>query len=319
MKTSLIATILNEEENILVFLESLLTQTTKPQEVIIVDGGSSDQTINHIQKFIKEHKFSFRFSISTKKGNRSVGRNEAIRQAKGDIILISDPGCILDKEWVREILKPFQHTDTDVVAGYYESKAETTFQKCLVPYVLVMPDRVNPNNFLPATRSMGIRKYVWKEMGGFDESYSHNEDYVFARKLKKMNKKIVFARKAIVYWIPRKNIHDAFIMFKRFAYGDMEAGIIRPKVIVVFLRYLLVALLLGIFVINHENFIWYIMGIGFTLYIFWSISKNYRYVKDWHALYFLPILQFTSDIAVLQGSWNGLVSRKLPRRHKEAI
>ena len=239
MKISLITTIFNEEKSIKEFLAGLSGLSLMPDEVIIVDGGSTDQTLAKIAEFRDDTKLPFDFIIATKKGNRSVGRNEGVRIAKGEIIAFTDAGCILDKDWLKEITKPFADRSVDVAAGYYAARAETIFQKCLVPYVLVMPDKVNPDSFLPATRSMAIRKSVFEKMGGFDPKYSHNEDYVFARKLRFEGRTIVFAPKAIVNWIPRRTLKEAYTMFWRFAYGDIEAGILRPKVLLIFTRYVL--------------------------------------------------------------------------------
>jgi len=309
MKVSVIITILNEEENIKIFLDSLLIQTSQPYEVIIVDGGSKDKTLKVIDRFKKDHKMSFSLLILSKKGNRSIGRNEGVRRAKSDIIAFTDVGCILDKNWVKEIQKPFMEVEVDVVAGNYREDAKTIFQMCLVPYVLVMPDKIDPNNFLPATRSMAIRKRIFIKMGGFDVRYSHNEDYVFARKLKLQKKKIVFARAAIVYWIPRNNFTEAFTMFKRFACGDMEAGILRKKVIFLFLRYLFgLCLILAMIFTSKYYLTWLVISL-LIFYLFWSVYKNFKYIKKIQAFYLLPLIQLTADIAVMIGSLEGFLKK----------
>ena len=122
---SLILTVYNEENTIERFLDSVLKQSVLPSEVVIVDGGSSDQTALKV----KSEKLRFKnknidLIFKTWVGNRSVGRNEAIRLAKSDIILITDAGCELDKNWVREISRPFRKVEkvervgrVDLVAG----------------------------------------------------------------------------------------------------------------------------------------------------------------------------------------------------------
>ena len=107
MKVSVIITILNEEENIKIFLDFLLIQTSQPYEVIIVDGGSKDKTLKVIDHFKKAHKIPFSLLILSKKGNRSIGRNEGVGRAKCDIIAFTDAGCVLDKNWLKETQKPF--------------------------------------------------------------------------------------------------------------------------------------------------------------------------------------------------------------------
>lgn len=310
-KESLVVTIFNEENAIVDFLNSVLFQEKNPDEVIIVDGGSSDNTAKVVRCFIKNSKSNINFRLFVKKGNRSIGRNEAIKKAKGDIVLITDAGCILDKNWVKNITKPFLDRKVDVVAGYYRAKTKTVFQKCLTPYVLVMPDKVDPKSFLPATRSMAIRKEVWKELGGFDERYSHNEDYVFANKLRDRGKKIVFRKDAIVYWIPRESFKEAYTMFRRFAYGDIEAGIVRDRVLLLFARYSLLMYLLLYFSFTKSFTLLLIIFGGVILYIAYIIWKNIRYVKKLNGLYLLPALQITADLAVMHGSFMGAIKRIL--------
>lgn len=205
MKVSFIATVYNEGASIGGLLESIFSQSKLPDEIIIVDGGSTDNTISEISTFkFPASCLDARIRLIFKKGNRSVGRNEAIKNATNEIIVCSDAGCILDKNWVKNIVKPFKNPDVDVVAGYYEGKANTFFQKCLVPYVLVMPDKINVDDFLPASRSMAFKKSIWKKIGKFPEEFSNNEDYVFAKRLKKHNAKIIFEKKGNSFLVSEK-------------------------------------------------------------------------------------------------------------------
>lgn len=303
MKVSFVATVFNEEKTIDVFLKSIFSQSRMPDEIIIVDGGSTDSTVAKIKNF------SGKSTILIKKGNRSVGRNEAIKRARNEIIVCSDAGCVLDKNWVKNIIKPFNDPKVDVVAGYYKGKPKNIFQKCLIPYVLTMSDKINIEDFLPATRSMAFRKSIWKKAGGFDEKYSHNEDYVFAKRLREIRANIFFEKKAIVSWTPLGNIKNIFKMFFRFAFGDAESGILREKVIFIFVRYILSAYVLLLSFLEKSPIPLYTVILGLFFYILWSIKKNYRYVENLKAFFFLPLLQFTSDFAVMFGTGLGFLKR----------
>lgn len=307
MKVSFIATVYNEQNTVKLLLKSLFSQTKFPDEIIIVDGGSTDKTISEISsfKFPNSHKKA-NIKLIFKKGNRSVGRNEAIKRAKSGIIACSDAGCILKNDWIEQITEPFKKSDTEVVSGYYEGKPLTAFQKCLIPYFLVMPDRINPDNFLPAARSMAFKKSIWRKAKGFDEKYSHNEDYVFAKKLRKMKTKVVFNKNAIVYWMPMENLKQAWTAFYRFSFGDAQAGIFRPKVALIFLRYVLGFYILVLYLTTGITFFLNILITLFTLYTVWTIVKNYKYVKNKACFYFLPAIQFISDIAVMSGTSIGI-------------
>lgn len=301
--SSLICTVLNEEKNIEKFIDSIASQTVKPTEIIIVDGGSLDSTVNLIIHKQKEYKNKLNLNVLIKKGNRSVGRNIGIKNAKSKIIILTDAGCILDKNWVNNIVKPFENKSTDVVAGYYKGKPKNIFEKCLIPFVLVMEDKLKPKEFLPATRSMAIKKSVWRKIGGFNEKLSNNEDYAFANKLKDSGYNIKFEKSAIVYWLPRSSFKSTFRMFYRFAYGDIEAKILRVNVLLTILRYIIGIYLLILIPIMKSVYLNSFIIVLLVSYLIWSINKNYKYVRNPKALFYLPLLQFTADLAVVSGSF----------------
>ena len=95
----LIVTVLNEESTIQDLLESIEKQTRLPDEVVIVDGGSTDFT----QKILARWNPPCPYRWLVKKGNRSVGRNEAVVQLKSELIAITDAGCILESDWLEKI------------------------------------------------------------------------------------------------------------------------------------------------------------------------------------------------------------------------
>ncbi len=296
LKVSLCITVFNEEKHIGRLLESIAHQTRTPDEVVIVDGGSTDETVGGITNYELRIK---NLKILTKKGNRAVGRNEAIVQAKGNIIAITDAGCELDSHWLEALIKPFTDPKTHVVSGYYAGKPKNVFEKSLVPYVLVMPDRVNPSLFLPSTRSMAMKKSVWEQMGGFPEAYRWNEDYVFSKQLVENNIPIVFAQKAIVYWFPRETFWGAWKMFYAFAKGDAQSRIFRPKVLFLFLRYII-----GLYLLYTA---FWLAVVWFAVYLVWAVIKNYKYVGNLQAIIYLPLLQLCADSAVMAGTIKGSI------------
>jgi glycosyltransferase involved in cell wall biosynthesis len=162
MKVSLITTVLNEEKSIKSFLASVQGQARLPDEFIIVDGGSTDLTIERI----KTHELKIKnLILIRKKGNRSTGRNEAIRHSTGSIIAVSDAGCILEKNWLKNIIKPLGNKDIDIASGFYRPIADSIFGKSLSAYTCVMPDKIDRKNFLPSSRSVDFRKEAWKKVG----------------------------------------------------------------------------------------------------------------------------------------------------------
>ena len=306
LKISLIITVLNEASTILKLIKSIQCQTLLPSEIIIVDGGSTDATLEIILAFSKKFP-QLNLRAVLVKGNRSCGRNTAIKLAKFDWIAITDAGCTLEVNWLAELIKKQTATNADVVAGYYQGLSESKFQNALIPYVLVMPDKLakfETEVFLPATRSMLISKQIWKKAGGFDEGLSDNEDYAFSHKLVNCGAKIIFCKTAVVNWQPPNNLVKSAKMFYRFARGDAQAKIFRPKVLLIFLRYFLGLITLVCFKSNLNLSIIIIFGTFFS-YSIWAILKNYRYAfKSW---VWLPIIQVVSDISIILGTMAGLM------------
>ena len=317
MKVSFITTVFNEENSISVFLDSLFSQTVLPFEIIIVDAGSTDDTVSIAEKKIQEFKkFNKRIfvKILAKNGNRSIGRNRAIEEATGDIIACSDVGCVLNKDWLKLITAPFNIRNVDIVSGFYKPIANTVFEKCLATYTCVMPDKVNPAIFLPSARSVAFKKSVWKKIGGYSEELDTCEDLVFAKKIQKAGCKFFFEKNAIVYWPQRKNFAEAFGQFFTYAQGDGQALYFRPQTPFLFGRYIVASSILLLGVVTQNNFFILSLLILFLLYLMWAIVKNFKYVKKIKALFILPTLQLIADVAVLFGTLLGIVKRFIAKK-----
>lgn len=311
-EVTIIVTILNEEQTITALIRSFAEQTVQPVGVVIVDGGSSDRTRVVVQDCINRYK-NIRIHFATRPGNRSVGRNFAVEQSSTNLIACTDAGCVPEADWLENLLKTYEATKKPVVAGYYKGNYESLFQKAVIPYALVMPDAVDEKNFLPATRSLLFEKSVWEELGGFDESLGDNEDYAFAKLLEKREIPIAFAVDAVVTWQPRKTLGDFYNMIFRFARGDIQAKIVRPKVVLIFVRYVIATVTFLVLSLHQlSNGIIFLL-VALFIYSSWAVLKNLRYVGS--AWFWLPILQICSDIAVMGGSITGL--QKLSFKSKQ--
>ncbi|KUK79339.1 MAG: sugar transferase related protein [Microgenomates bacterium 39_7] len=315
-KVSLIVTVLNEEKTIKKLLEAIAAQTKTPDELIIVDGKSSDKTIKIIRSFInKQQKINtlFRKNFVLKilpNSNRAQARNWAIKNAKHPLIAITDAGCVPQPNWLANLVSTYQKNNSPIVGGYFYGLPSTPFEQAVVTYTLEMPDRVNPDSFIPTTRSVLITKKVWQELGKFDEKLTTNEDFPFFFFARQQGIGISFAKNALVGWMPRKNLKEFSKMIFGFAKGDIEAGIIRPKVQLLFGRYLLVLMALLFLIFGRGiPLLQLLPAILFWLliYLLWAIWKNIKYVPD--GWYWLPIMQLLADATVMAGSISGLVNR----------
>lgn len=301
LKITLIVTVYNEEETIKRLLDAVKKQTRLPDEMVIVDADSNDYTVSLIQKHALQK--SIPITVLVQKGNRSVGRNTAIQKAKYDWIAITDAGCIPRPYWLEAIEQCQLKTNAMVIAGNQLGKPSNSFEEAVIPYVLVMQDKIKDGSYLPATRSVLLKKKVWLEVEKFNEKLSLNEDFAFFKKIQTRKYKIAICKKAIIEWLPRKNVLEFFKMITAFATGDAQAGIYRPKVYFLFFRYFLGITILCLLFSLHTVVASYFLFIVASGYTFWSIQKNITYAPT--GWYWLPVLQVLADVGVMYGTLKG--------------
>lgn len=302
MKVSLCVTVFNEVKNIDVLINSLRFQTVVPDEIIIVDAGSTDGTVEKIKVFKKVR------LIISKGASIARGRNIAVKNAKNPIIVMTDAGCVCDKKWVSEIVKPFRKSETQVVAGFYRMSGNSSFQIALKPFLGIMPEKFDKKRFLPSTRSIAFRKSAWKQVHGFSEKYDRaGEDTDFNRKIINEGIEIARAPKAIVDWEVPEDLIDSMKKFFFYSRGDVQSGDYLTshniKVMTVFIRYFIFLFLLFFSFIYTSLAVIFILI--FCLYLIWSVYKHRRFVKGWKARAYTAIIQIASDLAVMAGFLSG--------------
>ena len=223
-KVSIIATVLNEHESIRLFLDDLLTQTRRPDEIVIVDAGSTDGTIEQVRSIADANPI---VKLLVEEGcNVARGRNFAIRRATSAYIAITDAGSRVDRRWLEELMIPFgMDHSVDVVGGRTEIEAKSSFEQWLG--FLNRPfEKIDFENYLPTARSLGLKKSCWEAVGGFPEELTMwSEDTVFLQRLKSHNCKVAFTPNAIVYWRPRRNLREFWNQYYEYGKGDGEAKI----------------------------------------------------------------------------------------------
>jgi glycosyltransferase involved in cell wall biosynthesis len=318
MKNSLVITVLNEEKTIKKLLKSLENQIKKPDETIFVDGGSLDRTFKIIENWKDKFK-DLRIKVFLKKGATiAQGRNFGVKKAKGEIIVMTDAGCILHRDWFKKITDPFEKGEVDIVAGFYRMTGETIFQKCLACYLGILPEKLNPKNFMPSARSIAFKKEIWERVGGFNEKLERaGEDTLFNYRAKRLGAKFITVPDALVDWEMPKTWREAIKKFYIYAKGDGQAGIWwdpskkitthNLKINTIYLRYFLGALFfLGGFFLK---FFWLLLFFAFLIYLLWAVFKNYNYVRKISAIFYLPAIQIVSDFSVMTGFLAGLRKR----------
>ena len=198
MNVSLISTVKNEVGNVDKLINSILTQTFFPNEIIIVDAGSTDGTLEKLLAWGK--KINNLKILIVPECNRSQGRNIAIENSSNDIIAVTDFGCTLHNDWLKEITFPIIEREYDAVAGFYYHRDKNIFSIANSFFTHLAVSEVNPELFLPSTRSIAFQKKVWQEIGGFNEHFIFGEDTLFSSTIRNNNYKVKFVPSALVEW-----------------------------------------------------------------------------------------------------------------------
>lgn len=208
MKVSLISTVLNEDKNIDFFIKSIVDQKKRPNEFIIVDGGSTDKTFQILKRFGKNHKWIKVFR--KKEYNISQGRNYAIKKAKNKTIATCDAGGKYKKDWLEKLIKNF---NGEVSFGTDKPLIKNNFQKTLSKKVL-------HKKVVGSSRNMIFLKKIWAEVGGYPEDMLIGEDTLFDQRIKEKGYKITKIPNAICEWEMRNDLKSVKRQYYRYGYWD---------------------------------------------------------------------------------------------------
>lgn len=224
MKFALIATVYNEGPHIRDFVESLNAQTDMVDEVVLLDGGSSDLTVSLIKKVISE-RINFSLIVDDTCNRRyfvgpiARGRNIAISYTSADVILVTDAGCILDPNWISNMKKCFL-SGSEVVSGGYSALPGNRFQAYISDVFCPHISPVRVKDYIPSSRSLGFKRELWEKVGGYPENSYTAEDTLFALRLFEQTDKVSFAKNAVVYWQLPESFRS--LMKKVYNYGVGE-------------------------------------------------------------------------------------------------
>lgn len=222
LPASIVATVRNEINTIESFLKSLLSQSVSPAEIIIVDGASNDGTSEILDKYSKQNKIK----VITKDCNIAQGRNAGIREARNNIIAVTDAGCVVTETWLENILKCFlSESQPDVVAGNFRFICKSRFEEA-VTLATFPPDRDNTESatYYPSSRSVAFTRDAWKKANGYPEWLYAGEDTLFSFRLRQLGYHFLFAKEAIVYWRPRETWKALFKQRFNYARGNARVG-----------------------------------------------------------------------------------------------
>jgi len=203
---SVVTTVKNEEDNITLLLDSLFKLDYAGKvEIVVVDGGSSDRTIQIVSNYPN-------LKLITTKCNISEGRNIGIRNSTGDIVAFIDGDCVAETDWIRNIVRYFlEDSETGVVGGPYIPLGNGG--------IVQSYSALYQGSYFPKTSgfttyshiasgNVAIRREIVGKIGGFDPEADQFEDEDINYRISKLGLKLFFADDARVFHKYRESFRD---------------------------------------------------------------------------------------------------------------
>jgi glycosyltransferase involved in cell wall biosynthesis len=339
VRISLILTVLNEAESLPRLLDSITAQMRAPDEIVVVDGGSTDATLDVLHANAQRLPLKI---ISQPGANISQGRNAAIRAATGDIICSTDAGVRLNEHWIEELVKLLEdskdeggrrkdaktNSSFDVVSGFFLPDAQTVFEIALAATTLPALADIRPDKFLPSSRSIAFRKTAWDAVGGYPEWLDYCEDLIFDFALRNAGCQFAFAPRAVAHFRPRPNPRAFFKQYYQYARGDGKANLWFKRHVIRYVTYL-VALPLMIALTFAAPLIALPLWFFAAAFMFFTpyrrlapMQREMSLSERLGAIMWVPVIRVTGDVAKMIGypvgvAWRGRNRTRIATRADE--
>lgn len=263
---SIIIPVYNEEKVIADCLKSLDHQTYNPIEAIIVDDGSTDETIR-IMKNYRLYHVNWQFFTQNHLGPGSA-RNLGAAKAKGKILVFVDADMTFDNSFLEDITKPILKGKT--IGTFSKNEMVTNSQNiwsvCWNINRNLPKDRMIPENY-PNTAPVfrAILKEKFDEVGGFDRTGEYTDDWSLSRKL---GVKSTLAKGAIYYHSNPSNLKEVWQQARWIGKNQFISGNLSRKIKSLVKYSLPISIIIGIYksVVKGQTLfavfkIWYDFGI----------------------------------------------------------
>lgn len=316
MKISVVVPVLNEEHSIRALLDGLLHQTRPPDEILIVDGGSTDATPHIVEEYkAQTDRVRLLREVNALPGR---GRNVGAANATHEWLAFIDAGVRPANDWLAGIAVRAESDPTvDVVYGAWEPVTDSFFKECsAIAYAYVPENGVDEQS--RAILSSLMRRSVWQGAGGFSEHLRSAEDLLFMSKIDECGFKTAYAPDAVVSWSLPPSLRRTFSRFFTYSRNNLKAGLGKQWQVSILLRYL-VLLAAGVLLsIATPWWPFVIVAMLLLMFVARSIALLWRNRVKFPAslthniarvLVLIPVL-ITLDAATIAGATNWLVRDK---------
>jgi cellulose synthase/poly-beta-1,6-N-acetylglucosamine synthase-like glycosyltransferase len=192
------------------------------REIVVVDNGSTDGTAAQIQSR------SVRYLREPERGV-SNARNRGIAGSTGDILAFVDADCLVESQWLTELVRPFADPEVGSVGGDLQHAPATTAAQRQAERLLGNWQRFafNSNPAYPITANAAYRRDVLERIGPFDPHMTRAQDVELGLRFQERSgRRLAYAENATARHRNRSTQLGFFRQQLGWAYG---AGLVGAK------------------------------------------------------------------------------------------
>lgn len=306
---TVICPVYNEQEYIENILKFFIESKPDDKELILVDGGSTDRTVEIITKWIEKHK-NIRLMYNKNK-YVPFALNLAIKNSFGDPIIRLDAHTIYEKNYFEKILETFEKTNADIVGGPMRKIGSNDFQLAAAYATSSLfgigDSKIHKIDYSGESDHVYLgawRRNLFNEIGYFDERLLRNQDDEFHYRARSFGKKIYLSSEIISYYYPRKTFRSLFKQY--FEYGLFKPLVLRKIKSEIKVRHLIPALfslyviLLPILFLYNKFFLIPLLIYLIIDFIFTTQSRG-NFKQKLFVLVMYPIIHFAYGFGSILG------------------
>tara|TARA_B100000902_G_C27240259_1_gene879611 strand:+ start:497 stop:1192 length:696 start_codon:yes stop_codon:yes gene_type:complete len=206
-KVSVLMSVYNNEKDISNSIKSVINQTHKNIELLIVDDGSQDNTLKICKEQAKEHK-----NIKLYENNKNIGLTKSLNKlidfASGDYIARQDADDVSDLKRIEKQLKFLHSKNLDACC----TRANIKNTKKIIPgfsFYIPLKMIINfKNPFIHGT--LLIKKDTLNKLGNYDERFIYSQDYRLMKNLILSSYKVKIMNETLYKLNMENNISNKF-------------------------------------------------------------------------------------------------------------